>query len=492
MRRTNDCVKNVPPFHSTTIDLTEHCNLACDYCFTWRSGQRKGRVLKEDIGRKIIDWWLMQGDINQGNKRSISWWGGEPLLEWDLLQRLTYYAEEKAKEGGWDLEFGGTTNGIFYTPEKFQWVVDHKCVMLISLDGIEPAHDAHRKTCDGKGTWKTVDKNTRVAMKTIPFQRIRSSITVDATPYFYESIQYFVEELGLNNIAFSLVFEGNWTEKDWELLEEQFNLSVDYAIKRAKEGTPIVLKHFNDEALINNRDLGIQNPCGAGAGYSGWSIDGYCYPCHRFNKYNQTTEERAKSKITIASIYDGFINHEWRRSFYEWKNHPSKKCLKCSIFRRSVCNGGCYAVNFDLTGDIYSPHEYLCRYQEIVHRVGLRYVELAKEQEVMILDSNWGENIPREDKACICYNMCYSEKTDYEIRYFDASSNRACLCHATNYSGEKEPQHRIINPEIVHLRRRFLVLSRDILRDRHREKSKEQLDLEDEVLEKTIKLLDEP
>lgn len=491
MQKTNDCIKNVPYFHSTTIDLTEHCNLACDYCFTWKCGSGRNRVLKEEIGKRIIDWWLAQGNVEQGRKRIISWWGGEPFLEWELLQCLTLYAEEKAKEGNWEVEFGGTTNGMLYTPEKFEWLVEHKCVMLISLDGIQLAHDSHRKTLSGKGSWKIVDKNTREALKVIPFQRIRSSLSVENSQYFLESVQYFVEELGLDNIAFSPVYEGNWTEKDWEVLEEQFNLAVDYAIKRAKQDKPIVLKHLNDEANINNQLLPAQNPCGAGSGYSGWSIDGYCYPCHRFNKHNQTTTERSKSKLTMASIYDGFINHEWRKSFYEWKEHPSKKCLECSLFRRSTCNGGCYAINFELTGDIYKPLESLCRFTELQHRAGLRYAELAAKEKVKILASGWGENIPGVgQQSCICYNMCYAEGTDYEVTHVDYSNDSSCLCYQTNYSGESTPQFRVINHEIERLKKKFLSLSKDILRDRHRKKSKEHLKLENEVIEKTIKLLE--
>jgi len=474
-----------------TIDLTEACNLACDYCFTF--SDHKKRDLTEKLGRSIIDWWLPQTD--QNSKIDIAWWGGEPLLKWNLLKKLTYYSKKLANELGREVKFGGTTNGVLYTPDKVEWCLEHKSLFLVSLDGIQPAHDFHRKTVNGQGSWKIVDKNLREALKLAPWQRIRVSFSAYTIKYFLESVQYFVEDLGIKNFAFSPVFESDWNDEAFEICEEQFNLAVDYAVKRAKQNDPIVMKHINDEANMNNKRHSIQNPCGAGGGYTGWSVDGFMFPCHRFNKHGLSTKERYNLSTIIAKpIGDSFeyCNDEWRKAFYTWKDAPPLKCVNCSIYRKSVCNGGCYAVNFDCTGDIYIPSEKLCKYNKIQHDVGIRYKKIADQENIDILQSGWGENLGKKDNKCLCYNMCYLENTDEEIIYLDSQSGKSCLCYQTNYTGLIEPQFRtrLQLEGQKKLEKKFFDLSRRIILTSNVSKDEQQIELEAKVLKKTAEILE--
>lgn len=489
-------IQGAPMLGSCTMDLTENCNLACDYCFTHQNGNRKDRVMKEEIGKKMINWWLAQGPSDD-RKRGISWWGGEPLLEWELLQRLTLYAEEIGRRDNWDIEFGGTTNGLLYTPEKYDWMLEHKCVMLLSLDGIQPAHDLHRKTSKGVGSWKTVDRNLREALKVIPFQKIRFSFAPDTVQYLYQDVLYFVEDLGLNDVAFSPVYEGDWSQKNLELVDEQFEKIIQFALKKHKEGSPITLKHFNDEAALSRMEmLPPQNPCGAGNTYVGWSKDGFMYPCHRFNKHNQTISNRKKHEIPIiASIYRGYVNEEFRKGFWDYRNNPPDICTECEIFRRSGCFGGCYGVNWDLSGDIYKPHPSVCGYAKLQTAVGRKYDGLAQQQGVTVCSSKgWDRKDSPKDgspiKGCVCYNMCYLQGTNKEITHLDYRSDRSCLCYQSSYFRELDEQSQIINHEHERTRQKFTNLTMRILND-HRKKIKKlpkQRKLEKEVINKTIDL----
>lgn len=495
-------IEMISGLNNCTIDLTERCNLACDYCFTWhQNNNMKTKDLTEEMGLKIIDKFIELGD--KGAKRNISWWGGEPLLKYKLLQKLVLYTEEKARQQGFDIEFGGTTNGLLYTPERLEWLIEHKSAMLVSLDGVEEAHNMHRKTVDGKGSWKYVDKNLREALKIFPQQRVRASISVDTLPWFFETVQYIVEDLGIKDLAFSAVYEGNYTQKDWELLEEQLDLIVNYQIKRHLEGDPVVIKHLNDEARINKQLQGPRNPCGAGNHYCSWTIDGYCFPCHRFNKHNQTTDERKDRGIAIASIYDeGIINVPWRNCFITFFEHPNNKCVECELYRRSTCKGGCYAVNYDLTGSIFTPDERVCKWAKIQHEAGLKLAKLAKENNIKLLKTTWsgkkskkkGGNTMKKndnDRSCICYNMCYSEGTQQEISHIDKSTDSQCLCYMTNYSGEANAQHRTAQDiqEEKRILVRFLGLTKKIIDTKDVEKDEPTTKLESEVLDKTVWLV---
>lgn len=430
-----------PRLTSTTIDVTEGCNLACDYCFTW--SKHKPKKTTYEMATRVFDWWLPQTTTETNNQ--FGFWGGEPLLEWELIKRVVAYAEQKCIDiGHKPLQYGGTTNGLLYTPDKVEWGLEHNSLFLISLDGIQPVHDAHRKMPSGKGSWKIVDRNTREALKIAPQQKVRASLAADTIEYFFETIQYFVEDLGIHDIAFSPVFEGDWNEKVLETCAEQFELIIHYVIKKAKEGTPVTLKHLNDEVNMPDKRF-PQNPCGAGNGYSSFSIDGFMYPCHRFNKHGMSTKDREKSPLIIARPKgDSFeyVNHEWREKFYNWKHNVPKHCNDCDIFTTSVCNGGCYALNWDLTGSLYKQPKSECDYNHVQHEAGMLYRKLAKEAGVVVEKTNWDYGRTTKDRQCTCYNLCYLEGTDDEIIHIDRHTDQTCICYNASYSGLKEPQCR--------------------------------------------------
>ena len=434
----------IPKPTATTIDLTEACNLACDYCFTW-SKNHKRKTISYDLATKIIDWWVPQTDQEKHNQ--ISFWGGEPLLEYDLMKKLIHYTNNLCKREGYNInEFGGTTNGLLYTLDKVEWLLEHNSLFLVSLDGIQPVHDKHRILPSGKGSWKIVDKNLREAIKIAPQQKIRSSLSDDTIQYFFKNIQYFVEDLGITDLAFSPVFENEWDQKSLDILEEQFEITINYVIKKAKEGTNIVLKHLNDEAhMLKHKEP--QNPCGAGNGYSGWSIDGFMFPCHRFNKHGLSTFERSNLPTIIARPKgDSFeyVNKDWRNEFINWKNNVPSQCIECDIFSTSVCNGGCYAVNWDLTGSLYKQAKSVCDYNRIQHEAGVKFKELAEKEGITLPHSKWDSNNQQDNKNCICYNLCYNEGTLEEIIHIDRNTDMTCVCYNTSYNGELNPQCRTV------------------------------------------------
>jgi uncharacterized protein len=433
----------IPKPVGTTIDLTEACNLACDYCFTW-SKKHKRKTISYDMATRIIDWWVPQTALNKNIQ--LSFWGGEPLLEWELMKKLVYYTNDLCKKINYKpFEFGGTTNGLLYTPDKVEWCVENQSLFMVSLDGIQPVHDKHRKLPSGKGSWKIIDKNLREALKIAPQQKIRSSLTDDTIEYFFESIQYFVEDLGITDLAFSPVFENKWSQKSLDILSEQFELIINYVIKKAKEGTDIILKHLNDEAHMVSKKT-PQNSCGAGNGYSGWSIDGFMFPCHRFNKHGLTTFERANLPTIIARPKgDSFeyCNKNWRSEFINWKYNVPQQCMDCDIFDKSVCNGGCYAVNWDLTGSLYKQADSVCNYNKVQHEAGIKFRELAKKENIILPRSKWDGN-NQQKKSCTCYNLCYNEGTQKEIIHIDRSTDMSCVCYNSSYSGEAKPQCRTV------------------------------------------------
>lgn len=421
-------MEDLPKWTSTTLDLTEGCNLACDYCFT--HSEHKYRSMTPEMGMRILDWWMPQVDKEQ--EAQVSFWGGEPLLEWELLKMLRHYSYEKAKELQIkSIIWGGTTNGLLYTPDKVEWCRDNNSKLLISLDGIQPSHDLHRCTRKGEGSWKIVDHNVREALKVDPQTRVRLTLSPDNVQYFYESMLYFFEDLGLTHVAYSPVTEAEWTEETFELLEEQYDLIVNYMHRKVKDGNRVEVKHIDDDARLHLQGQQTQfNPCGAGIHYAGWSVDGYLFPCHRFNKHGLTSEQRHNSPLILARPKgDSFewVGEGWRRQFCDFAKNAPSDCKECKIYNCSACRGGCFATNYDITGDINLHSANGCRLTKLQNAAAVKYAEILKKDGLDTI-----MNLPNEHPtSCICYNMCYCEGTENEIITANNLYPGTCTCFAT-------------------------------------------------------------
>ena len=400
---------NFPKLNACSIDLTEGCNLACTYCFT--HSKHKPRVIQEPMAKRIINFFIQNSLWTEGQEVKIDWWGGEPLLEWKLLKKLQLWSLQKYGRIG----YNGTTNGVLYTPDKVEWSLEHNSHFMISIDGIEKTHDSARCFPNGKGSWKIVDKHLKQAIKINPDQGIRLSLSLKVLPHFFESIQYFVEDVGIKSMAYSPVFEDDWNDEAFELLKDQFNKIIPYL----KEHSNVRVKHLDDACRTDGRKQGFQLPCGAGRGYVGFSVDGFIYPCHRFNKHGKTTEERYRDPSRIGEpTPDGikWCNSQWRNQFNEYQ--VNQKCNKCSI-HNVTCNGICYAVQYDLTGMINERPDRICEYYKIENQAGRQLVERTYTPNVLAVGKALeslvvrNKNIPKEETKIIehCIKVL---KDDYQ------------------------------------------------------------------------------
>jgi uncharacterized protein len=380
----------------------------------------------------ILDWWMPQTDGK--DYRQIGFWGGEPLLEWDLIQKAVRYVQSMPNTER--IEYGGTTNGVLYTEEKVEWGLENNCLFLVSLDGPQDVHDSRRKTASGKGSWKVVDRNVRKALELFPRQRVRATLSAKHVDRFYATAQYFLEDLGVQHYAFSPVFEDDWNEEALEKLAEQFELVTDLTVKMLKKGHTVELKHLDDVAKLEGKGQ-PQNPCGAGNKYSSFSVDGVQFPCHRFNKHGLTTQQRINHPMALA-VPDGdsfrYVNKDVRRQFIDFHQTTRERCGDCEAIL--LCQGGCWATNYDMTGDIGGQMPSQCGYQKVLLKAGEGLKQKIKDAGLTPMKEF------DQGQSCNCYNMCYLEGTDFEVSYVNAQSDIQCLCYNTNYGGQPDDQHR--------------------------------------------------
>ena len=140
------------PLRHLALFVTESCNLACDYCF---AANMEGKHVTEPVPRQAID--LMFAPGNEAEQVTITFWGGEPLLKFDLVRELVGYAKDVAARRGKRVDFAMPTNLTLLTDEMVDFFQAHGVSLSLSLDG-EEAAQALRRTRAGGSSFPIISK----------------------------------------------------------------------------------------------------------------------------------------------------------------------------------------------------------------------------------------------------------------------------------------------------------------------------------------------
>lgn len=180
------------------LGITERCNLCCSYCcFSGKfEGQRthSQKTMSWEIAEKAISYFLENDQTGDGTC-PITFYGGEPLLEFELLKRCVKYAENKAATLGKEVLFSMTTNGTLLNDETVDYLVEHDFFTVISLDGPKTAHDRYRVFPNRNGSFDLIEKNLRCFAERYPEFKKRGLNVTLTPPLDLETTSQFIEEL---------------------------------------------------------------------------------------------------------------------------------------------------------------------------------------------------------------------------------------------------------------------------------------------------------
>lgn len=344
------------PITHVSFVMTEECNLRCKYCFYKKNPKRTDW----ETSKRLIDWLVEQG---ANSKRfHIQFFGGEPMLEWELITRIIDYTK-KYPQKQW--AFGMTTNGTLFTEERFQYCLDNRIDILFSIDGTPEAHDMHRVQVNGEGSFKLLEPWIERLAKSGICDVARLTYTPDTLPMLYESIKY-LKERGFKYVAPTPAIDSyrSFTKEDFKEWDRQYaKIAKDYK-DTILSGTNPGANYFEKcwRQILVDQKLG--GPCGAAKAFVGVSWDGGIYPCHRFVQWPEWR---------LGDVWNGITNNKLREELlnYDINNpsHPNSKCVECD---NMFCGGTCLAANYENNKSIYEPKEDGCILQK-------KQFDLAKE-----------------------------------------------------------------------------------------------------------------
>lgn len=339
------------------LHIAHDCNLACRYCFA-EEGEYHGRraLMSFEVGKKALDFLI----ANSGNRRNleVDFFGGEPLMNWDVVKQLVEYGRSKEEEYNKKFRFTLTTNGVLLNDEVMEFCNREMGNVVLSLDGRPEVNDKMRPFRNGKGSYELiVPKFQKFAdSRNQNNYYVRGTFTRENLDFSQDVIHF--ADLGFKQMSIEPVVaspEEPYAIREEDLpkiMEEYDKLAVEY-IKRQKEGRGFNFFHFmldlNQGPCVAKRLSG----CGSGTEYLAVTPWGDLYPCHQFV---------GEEKFLLGNVDDGITNTEVRDEFKLCNVYAKDKCRDC--FARFYCSGGCAANSYNFHGSILDAYDIGCEMQK--------------------------------------------------------------------------------------------------------------------------------
>lgn len=335
------------------LHVAHTCNLNCSYCFASQGKYHGERaIMSLEVGKRALDFLIE----NSGNRHNleVDFFGGEPLMNFDMLKQLVAYARSIEKQHNKNFRFTLTTNGVLVDDEVIEWANKEMSNVVLSLDGRKEVHDRFRVDYAGKGSWeKIVPKFQKfVEARGDKSYYMRGTFT-HANPDFINDIQAMLDlgfsELSMEPVVCAADDPSALTEEDLQIVMKGYEQLADLMIERRKQGKPFTFYHYMIDLTAGPCIYKRISGCGSGTEYMAVTPWGDLYPCHQFV---------GEEKFKLGDIYNGVTNQEIRNEFAACNVYAHQECKSC--WARLYCSGGCAANAYHATGKITGIYKNGC------------------------------------------------------------------------------------------------------------------------------------
>ena len=337
---------------SMCLNVSHLCNLRCEYCFA-DGGTYNGTAenMSLDVALKAIDM-IVSKSANRHNLE-VDFFGGEPLLNFDVVKKTVEYARSIEKAHNKNFRFTITTNAMLLNDEIIDFFNKEMYNVVVSIDGRRSVHDCVRKTASGKGSFDTAIKNA------LRFKQLRKGQyyirgTYTALNKDFSKDVLFLNDLGFDQLSIEpVVLPENHRlaikKEDIEQLKAEYDKLAEAYVERRKGEKWFNFFHFMLDIYNGPCESKRLVGCGAGNDYVAVAPNGNIYPCHQFD---------GEKDYVIGNVLDGTFNTEIPKFFAENNLLKKDKCRNC--WAKYYCSGGCAANAIKYGGGINKPYELSC------------------------------------------------------------------------------------------------------------------------------------
>ena len=335
------------------LHVAHTCNLNCAYCFASQGNYHGDRaVMSLEVGKRALDF-LIEHSGDRHNLE-VDFFGGEPLMNFDMIKELVAYAREREKECHKHFRFTLTTNGVLIDDDVIDFANREMSNVVLSLDGRKEIHDHYRVDYAGNGSWERIVPKFQKLVEARGHKNyyMRGTFT-HANPDFLKDIETMLElgftELSMEPVVCSPDDPSALTEEDIAVVKDQYEQLAALMLRRRQEGKPFTFYHYMIDLQGGPCIYKRVSGCGSGTEYMAVTPWGDLYPCHQF-----VGEETFK----LGDIWQGVTNQDTQEAFANCNVYSRPECADC--WAKLYCSGGCAANAYHATGSVTGVYDIGC------------------------------------------------------------------------------------------------------------------------------------
>ena len=335
------------------IHIAHTCNLNCEYCFASQGKYHGERALMSfETGKQALDFLV----ANSGTRRNleVDFFGGEPLMNFDVVKQMVEYARSIEKEHNKNFRFTLTTNGMLIDDDVIEFANKEMSNVVLSLDGRKEIHDRYRVDYQGKGSWdKIVPKFQKLVEARGGKNYYMRGTFTHANPDFLNDIKQMLDlgftELSMEPVVCAKGDPAELTAEDIVVVKKQYEDLAELMLEKDKEGKPFTFYHYMIDLTGGPCIYKRISGCGSGTEYMAVTPWGDLYPCHQFV---------GDEKFKLGDIWNGVDNTAIQEEFLSCNVYARPECRDC--WAKLYCSGGCAANAYHATGSIKGIYESGC------------------------------------------------------------------------------------------------------------------------------------
>lgn len=336
------------------LHVAHDCNLACKYCFAEEGEYQQGHrgLMSYEVGKKALDFLIE----NSGTRKNleVDFFGGEPLMNWEVVKQLVAYGREQEKSGHKNFRFTLTTNGVLLTDEVIEFANREMSNVVLSLDGRKEVNDKLRVARNGKGSYDAILPNflKLAESRNQKDYYMRGTYTHYNTDFVSDVIHMAdlgFKELSMEPVVAPASADYALTESDLPKLFDEYDRLTSEMLKRKKEDRSFNFYHYTVDLTGGPCIVKRVSGCGVGTEYMAVTPEGDLYPCHQFV---------GDEEFLLGNVFEGVKNPSVCSEFKKCNIYSHEECKDC--FARMYCSGGCAANAYHQKGDITGVYDFGC------------------------------------------------------------------------------------------------------------------------------------
>ena len=345
------------PIKAMCLHISHDCNLRCKYCFASTGDFGTGRKLMPlETAKAAIDF-LLEKSVGRENLE-LDFFGGEPLMNFDVVKQTVAYARSKEKEYGKHFRFTITTNGMLLDDDAIDFINKEMYNVVLSIDGRKEVNDRMRVRADGTGSYDRIVRNFKKLVEKRGDKEwyVRGTYTkynLDFSEDVFHLYEQGFDQISVEPVVEDPKVEYAITEEDLDRICEEYDKLADRLMELKKNGGFLNFFHFMIDLEQGPCVIKRLRGCGSGNEYVSITPDGDIYPCHQFVGHEE---------YCMGNIEEGTFNEEIKKEFAGAHVYSKLSCQKC--WAKFYCSGGCAANSYNFQGSILGAYDIGCELQK--------------------------------------------------------------------------------------------------------------------------------